>query len=84
MSSVALDTMIENQAAQLNLLLYQIYRPYFNGKKKEAEICEKKSLEIAKSFHLRPKLIFAHCKVSRKSCSEREVGVGILEVELKV
>lgn len=31
--SVVLDTnVMENQAAQLNLLLYQIYRPYFNGK----------------------------------------------------
>ena len=30
--SVALDSVMESQAAQLNLLLYQIYRPYFNGK----------------------------------------------------
>ena len=30
--SVALDSVVESQAAQLNLLLYQIYRPYFNGK----------------------------------------------------
>jgi len=30
--SVALDNVMESQAAQLNLLLYQIYRPYFNGK----------------------------------------------------
>ena len=30
--SVALDSVMETQAAQLNLLLYQIYRPYFNGK----------------------------------------------------
>ena len=27
-----LDSVMETQAAQLNLLLYQIYRPYFNGK----------------------------------------------------
>ena len=31
--SVALDSVVETQAAQLNLLLYQIYRPYFNGKR---------------------------------------------------
>ena len=30
--SVALDSVMETQVAQLNLLLYQIYRPYFNGK----------------------------------------------------
>ena len=32
--SVALDSSaaMETQAAQLNLLLYQMYRPYFNGK----------------------------------------------------
>ena len=30
--SVAMDGVMETQAAQLNLLLYQIYRPYFNGK----------------------------------------------------
>lgn len=29
--SVALDSVVETQAAQLNLLLYQIYRPYFNA-----------------------------------------------------
>ncbi len=32
MSVAALDTVVETQAAQLNLLLYQLYRPYFNGK----------------------------------------------------
>lgn len=33
MSVAAMDTgAMETQAAQLNLLLYQIYRPYFNGK----------------------------------------------------
>lgn len=30
--NVGLDSVMESQAAQLNLLLYQIYRPYFNGK----------------------------------------------------
>jgi len=29
--SVALDSVMETQVAQLNLLLYQIYRPYFNA-----------------------------------------------------
>ena len=32
MSVAALDSVMETQVAQLNLLLYQIYRPYFNGK----------------------------------------------------
>ena len=31
--NVGLDSVMESQAAQLNLLLYQIYLPYFNGKK---------------------------------------------------
>ena len=30
--SVALDNTVESQSAQMNLLLYQIYRPYLNGK----------------------------------------------------
>jgi hypothetical protein len=30
--SVALDSVMETQAAQLNLLLYHMYRPYFNGR----------------------------------------------------
>ena len=30
--NIGLDSVMETQAAQLNLLLYQIYRPYFNGK----------------------------------------------------
>ena len=30
--NIGLDSVMESQAAQLNLLLYQIYRPYFNGK----------------------------------------------------
>ena len=34
--SVALDSVMETQVAQLNLLLYQIYRPYFNGKLKNS------------------------------------------------
>merc|ERR1712223_1493051 len=29
--NVGLDSVMESQAAQLNLLLYQIYRPYFNA-----------------------------------------------------
>ena len=32
MSVTELDSVMETQVAQLNLLLYQIYRPYFNGK----------------------------------------------------
>ena len=32
MSVAALDSVMETQVAQLNLLLYNIYRPYFNGK----------------------------------------------------
>ena len=32
MSVGALDSVMDTQVAQLNLLLYQIYRPYFNGK----------------------------------------------------
>ena len=32
MSVAALDSVMDTQVAQLNLLLYQIYRPYFNGK----------------------------------------------------
>ena len=34
MSVAALDSVMDTQVAQLNLLLYQIYRPYFNGKPK--------------------------------------------------
>ena len=33
MNISGLDSVMESQAAQLNLLLYQIYRPYFNGKR---------------------------------------------------
>ena len=35
MSVGALDSVMDTQVAQLNLLLYQIYRPYFNGKTKK-------------------------------------------------
>ncbi len=35
--SVALDSVVESQAAQLNLLLYQIYRPYFSGKTRRGD-----------------------------------------------
>lgn len=33
MSVGVMDSVMETQVAQLNLLLYQIYRPYFNGKR---------------------------------------------------
>ena len=41
--SVALDSVMETQVAQLNLLLYQIYRPYFNGKLQILASCYSKA-----------------------------------------
>ena len=37
--SVALDSAaMDSQQAQLNLLLYQIYKPYMNGKKRQFRV----------------------------------------------
>ena len=47
MSVAALDSVMETQVAQLNLLLYNIYRPYFNGKIKSYLL-----LDLSK-FHIR-------------------------------
>ena len=52
--SVALDSVVESQAAQLNLLLYQIYRPYFNGKTCRAR--GRQWAGAARAWHLSPSL----------------------------
>ena len=58
--NIGLDSVMESQAAQLNLLLYQIYRPYFNGKEYFLSLIAIKRESVSKGFEIFKILISKH------------------------
>jgi hypothetical protein len=50
--NIGLDSVMESQAAQLNLLLYQIYRPYFNGKEYFLSLIAISTEKFLKDLHI--------------------------------
>ena len=58
--NIGLDSVMESQAAQLNLLLYQIYRPYFNGKEYFLSLIAINRESVSKGFEIFKILISKH------------------------